>query len=485
MSKLRSTSISQKLIRMNMLVSGTVLLLACAALMAYNLITFRDTLERNLSIQASIIGSNSVSALVFNDPSSAQNTLIALNDAPSIIAAGIYSSDGQLFASYRRKAGPNTLTTPPPLPADQIQVSLLQDRKIGLVRRINFEGKPLGLVYIQSDLVEAGDRLWRYGLIVGAVLLLSMGAAFLIAGVSHRVISRPIERLAETARRVSSEKNYALRAVPTGTDDELTILIAAFNEMLEQIQLNNQSLQEARDHLETRVRERTTELKAANKELEAFSYSVSHDLRAPLRHVVGFSGLLEESAGPQLDPQNRRYLGTISAAAIRMGRLIDDLLAFSRTGRADLTRQVVSLAALVQEAQVEVTADAADRDIAWNVQALPDVNADPALLKLAIVNLLSNAVKYTSTRQSAHIEVGIDTPVNGEVVMFVRDDGVGFDMAYVDKLFGVFQRLHGDEFSGTGIGLANVQRIVHRHGGRVWAESVLNQGATFYLSLPT
>jgi signal transduction histidine kinase len=346
------------------------------------------------------------------------------------------------------------------------------------------EGKPIGVVYIQSDLTEIASRLWRYGLIVGAVLLVSLGAALLISGVSQRIISRPIEQLADTARRVSSEKDYTLRATSTGTDDELTILITAFNEMLAQIEQHDQSLQEGRDQLENRVRERTTELEAANKELEAFSYSVSHDLRAPLRHVAGFAGLLEEGLGPQLDTQNHRYLKTVIDAATRMGRLIDDLLAFSRMGRADLTKRRVSLAALVREAQAEVSSETIDRDIVWNVQQLPEVSADPALLKLAIVNLLSNAVKYTSTRLSAHIEVGIQAPLNGEVVVFVRDNGVGFDMAYVDKLFGVFQRLHGEEFSGTGIGLANVQRIINRHGGRTWAEAVLDHGATFYFSLP-
>jgi signal transduction histidine kinase len=483
MPKVTSTSISKRLIWMNMLVSGAVLLLACAALMAYDLITFRETVVRNLSIQAGIIGTNSVSALVFNDPNSAQRTLAALKDAPSIVSAGIYSPDGQLFASYQRHGGSEMISLPP-MPADQLQVSLFQNRRIELVRRIMFEGKAIGAVHIQSDLVEIASRLWRYGLIVGAVLLLGLCAAFLISGVSHRVISRPIERLADTARRVSLEKDYTLRASSTGTDDELTILITAFNEMLAQIQQHDQSLQEARDELETRVRERTTELKAANKDLEAFSYSVSHDLRAPLRHVVGFSGLLEERAGPQLDEQNRRYLRTIGAAATRMGRLIDDLLAFSRTGRAELTKRRVSLTALVREAQAEVTAEAVDRDIVWNVQVLPEVNADPALLSLVLVNLLSNAVKYTGTRPSAHIEVGTQTPLNGEVVVFVRDNGVGFDMAYADKLFGVFQRLHGDEFSGTGIGLANVQRIIRRHGGRTWAEGTVDHGATFYFSLP-
>ena len=347
-----------------------------------------------------------------------------------------------------------------------------------------FQGQAIGVVYIQSDLVEISGRLKRYGLIVVGVLVLSLWVALVISRISQRAISGPIERLVATARQVSSEKDYSVRAPAIGADDELSTLFAAFNEMLDQIQERDRSLQEARDQLETRVIERTRSLDAANKELEAFSYSVSHDLRAPLRHVVGFASLLEERARPLLDAQNRRYLKTIAEAASRMGRLIDDLLAFSRTGRTDLSKRRVSLVDLVHDAQAEVAAQAANREIVWKVDALPEVNADPALLRLAMINLLSNAVKYTGTRPSARIEVGTQAAADGEVVVFVRDNGVGFDMAYANKLFGVFQRLHGDEFSGTGIGLANVQRIVHRHGGRTWAEGAPDNGATFYFSLP-
>ena len=482
MTDIRS-SISKRLIWMNMLVSGAALLVACIAFMAYDVITFRQSVERNLAIQAGIIGSNSISALVFDDPGPVEQTLAALHDAPSIVSAGVYAVDGSLFAGYRRDSS-TAMSAVPPLPDGRLQMSVFRDRQIGLVRRIVFEGKPIGIVHLQADSVEIIGRMWSYGLIVGTVLLLALCAAFVISRVSQRGISGPIERLADTARRVSSEKDYALRATSTGTRDEVGILITAFNEMLDQIQQHDQSLQEARDQLETRVRERTTSLDAANKELEAFSYSVSHDLRAPLRHVVGFAGLLEQRAGAQLDDQCRRYVKTIADAATRMGRLIDDLLAFSRTGRADLTKGRVNLTELVREVQTEVAEGVEDRQIVWSVGALPDVSADRALLRLAMVNLLSNAVKYTGTRPSAHIEVGTEKPVNGEVTVFVRDNGVGFDMAYADKLFGVFQRLHGDEFKGTGIGLANVQRIVRRHGGHTWAESAVDRGATFYFTLP-
>jgi PAS domain S-box-containing protein len=230
---------------------------------------------------------------------------------------------------------------------------------------------------------------------------------------------------------------------------------------------------------------RTVELEASNKELEAFAYSTSHDLRAPLRHVVGYSELLQKHAASLLDDKSRRYVTMIRESATRMGVLIDDLLAFSRIGRAETQNTLVSLGQLVGEVRSEVERDTEGRDIAWNVDALPSVFGDRAMLRVALVNLISNAVKFTGTRPQARIDIGCADGKQDEVVVFVKDNGVGFDMKYVNKLFGVFQRLHKAEaFEGTGIGLATVQRIVARHGGRVWAESEVDKGATFYFTAP-
>jgi PAS domain S-box-containing protein len=235
----------------------------------------------------------------------------------------------------------------------------------------------------------------------------------------------------------------------------------------------------------TEQKRHSAELAAVNEELEAFSYSVSHDLRAPLRHVTGFASLLRRSAADRLGEKDARHLQTIVDAAGRMGQLIDDLLAFSRAGRTQIERKRVSLAAVVRDAQHDLARPDTAADIAWTVHPLPEVNGDPALLRQVFVNLLSNAAKYTSTRRCPAVEVGVQSSGTDETVVYVRDNGVGFDMAYVGKLFGVFQRLHSSEaFEGTGIGLANVRRIVHRHGGRVWAEGAVDAGATFYFSLP-
>ncbi len=228
------------------------------------------------------------------------------------------------------------------------------------------------------------------------------------------------------------------------------------------------------------------QLRSANAELEAFSYSVSHDLRAPLRHIDGFAEMLVKRAGDGMDATGQRYLKNISAAAKRMGVLIDDLLSFSRMGRAELQCREISIATIVAEATAELQPALIGRRIDWEIGELPSVWADASLVRLVLTNLLSNAIKYTRTRELAKITVGSLVSSPSEVVIFIRDNGVGFDMTYVEKLFGVFQRLHrADEFEGTGIGLANVRRIVVRHGGRVWAEGCVGEGATFYFSLPT
>jgi PAS domain S-box-containing protein len=230
---------------------------------------------------------------------------------------------------------------------------------------------------------------------------------------------------------------------------------------------------------------RSSELEAKNKELEAFAYSISHDLRAPLRHMSGFAELLQKKASSVLDEKGQRYMLMIQESAKRMGDLIDDLLAFSRIGRVETQKTVVNLEQLVQEALSEVRQETDGRNIVWSIGTLPNFYGDRSMLRLVFVNLLSNAVKFTRTRPRAEIEIGWDQGCKDEVVVFVKDNGVGFDMKYINKLFGVFQRLHPSQsFEGTGIGLATVQRVVQRHGGKVWAEGWVDKGATFYFSAP-
>jgi signal transduction histidine kinase len=322
--------------------------------------------------------------------------------------------------------------------------------------------------------------------IAGLVLLVSG----LLGYVLFNRLVNPIVMLTDMVSRVdlNSQNEYPdQKTTPTFSDklieidlqadDEVQQLTAAFNVLIRQLRQSFETLEE-------RVAGRTAELQAANKELAAFAYSVSHDLRAPLRHIDGYVGLLQKRMNGTLDEHSRHYLDTISDTAQHMGQLIDDLLDFSRMGRYELSKMPVDLGVLVQEIIQGLAPETEGRIIHWHIANLPTISGDRAMLRLALVNLLSNALKFTRGRVSADIEIGCQMGEK-ETIIFIRDNGVGFDMAYVDKLFGVFQRLHhADEFEGTGIGLASVRRIINRHGGRVWAKGKINQGAAFYISLP-
>lgn len=236
--------------------------------------------------------------------------------------------------------------------------------------------------------------------------------------------------------------------------------------------------------LEAGIRRRTAELEAVNRELEAFSYSVSHDLRTPLRHIGGYLEMLKEDDETKLGEKGRHYFSAISRSTQTMSKLIDDLLMFSRMGRAEMYQARFTMGELVQAVITDLASDTRDRNIQWEIQPLPDVKGDRAMLKQVWMNLLSNAIKYTRPRNPAKIFIGCIEKA-GEWEFFVRDNGVGFDMRYAGKLFDVFQRLHGaDEYEGVGIGLANVRRTILRHGGRIWAEAKVNEGASFYFTLP-
>jgi PAS domain S-box-containing protein len=285
-----------------------------------------------------------------------------------------------------------------------------------------------------------------------------------------------LEKMKSDGTRVTAASRWSLRR---DAWERPSAILETNNDITERKRRESEILT-----LNQELEKRTQELEAINKELEAFAYSISHDLRAPLRHMVGFTELLQKNSASLLNEKSQRYVTMILESAKRMGNLIDDLLSFSRIGRAETHKTMVSLEQLVQEAMNEVRQDADARDIVWKIGALPACYGDRSMLRLALVNLISNAVKFTRTRPHAEIEIGCENKQQDQVLLFVRDNGVGFDMKYVNKLFGVFQRLHSPEtFEGTGIGLATVQRIVHRHGGKIWAEGRVDQGATFYFSL--
>jgi len=465
-----------------MLVSGAALLLACGAFIGYDLFSFRQAVLNNLSIQAQIAGSNAVSALLFDDQNSAEKTLSALRVSPAIISAGILTPEGRPFAAYSRDKD-DQIQILPRLAAGQTETHRFGDSEVLLVQSIVFQGKPIGIVYIRSGLDVLYARLRLYLGISAIVLAVSLLAALLISPIFQRQISRPIAQLAEIAQLVSRDKNYSVRAAESNSRDEVSVLVEAFNSMLSQIQERDQALRKAHDELEQRVQERTTELDNINKELEAFSYSVSHDLRAPLRAIDGFSQALLEDFGEKLDSMGQDHLHRVRLAAQRMSALIDDLLNLSRVTRSEIHRETLDLSAVVRATADELQRGAPSRNVNFVITDGLKVNGDSRLLRVAIENLLGNAWKYTSGHSCARIEFGLYQS-NGRPAYFVRDDGAGFDPRYSQRLFGAFQRLHASsEFPGTGIGLATVQRIVRRHGGEIWAEGEVEKGATFYFTL--
>jgi signal transduction histidine kinase len=325
---------------------------------------------------------------------------------------------------------------------------------------------PLGEITAQAD------RFLRRIAIVGLVLF---ALGLLGAWALSRSITRPLHGLTEASLAISGG-DYS-RLVEVERRDELGALASSFNTMVVQVR-------ESQHGLEQNVQQRTAQLEAANRELEAFSYSVSHDLRAPLRAVDGFSRILEEDYADKLDDEGRRVLGVIRNSAQNMGKLIDDLLAFSRLGRKRLEAAAIEMGELAGEVYAQLEANSDVGSISMNIMPLPKASGDRAMIRQVFANLLSNALKYSRPKAARVVEVG-GRSENGENIYYVRDNGVGFDKQYANKLFGVFQRLHSaEEFEGTGVGLAIVQRIIHRHGGRVWADGEEGAGATFYFTLP-
>jgi signal transduction histidine kinase/DNA-binding response OmpR family regulator len=507
MRRFGDASIARRLTWMNMLVSAAALVLACAAFIGYDLVTFRLTIVRNLSTQAQIIGSNSASALLFNDPQAAQTTLSALKAAPNILSAVIYMPDGQPLATYSRDRS-DTVSPPPSIGAGQIETHVLGRQEIELVRSIVFQGKPIGTVYIRSDLQELDQRMNRYLGIALIVLFVSLMAALLVSSVFRRAIATPIIDLARIARAVSHDKNYSVRAAPIRGEGELTILIDAFNEMLTQIGESETELLKAHDSLEQRVRERTAELETAKREVEAFSQSVvkakeelersskfkdqflstmSHELRTPLNAVLGFSDLLGEDRYGPLNEKQRRYVNHISTGGKHLLRLINDILDLSRieAGRLQLTIETVRVDTSLSEAcdTLQPLASKKNHHLIKHPAPGLSVRADGTRLKQILMNLIGNAVKFTP--DGGTIELAAKK-IDDHVRLEVRDSGPGIPPDEQKRIFEAFYRLtqNAKAAEGSGLGLAITQRLVELHGGKLGLESEPGLGSCFFFTLP-
>jgi PAS domain S-box-containing protein len=604
------------------------LILVYAGFFTYEHFSFKKILINDLSTKAELIAENSNASLTFNDSSDAARVLKSLASQPHITSAAIYDSNGKIFATYTRP-GEQVTFPAKPVSADK---SIYGDKSIEVYKSITLDKTQIGTIYLSEDLSAQQQRFWSYLEIAFFVLLGSLLITYIVAAILAKNISTPIIELASTAKKITEENDFTVRAAKY-SNDETGQLSDSFNLMLKQIQQRDESLRQTnktlmeeiierkrtqnvlleseerktailqsaldaiisidekgcilefnpsaekmfgykrsevmgkemaeliipsefreqhreglkhylnsgkghilgrriemtavrsdgsefpvelsiarveteepiftgfirditknkelqvelknhQEHLEELVAKRTQQLETANKELETFSYSVSHDLRAPLRAIDGFAGFLIEDYKNKLDEEGNRYLNIVKKNSVQMGQLIDDLLAFSRMSRVGMNYTKIDMEDLASETFKELMSIEKDRKIELHISDLPKCKADPSLIKQVWVNLIANAIKYTRSTLDVKIEIG-GSENEKDYKYFIKDNGVGFDMKYADKLFGVFQRLHKPaDFEGTGVGLALIKRIITRHGGTVNAEAKVNEGATFYFTIP-
>src|SRR5258706_6725885 len=485
-----AASVREKLIWTSMLASMIVLVLASAAFLAYDLVSFRRRIPRVLDTTAQILGLNSAAALLFDDAPAAKDLLGALEADPRIVSASLYTEKRLLFARYVRD--PALAWRPiSPFPGEVLREPRFEWRAVTLARSIEFKGRPVGYIVLESDLEEFYTHARAVAGLGALVLALSVPLTFLLASRFQRVVSAPLLDLVATVRGISQAKNYALRAV-VRTGDELGLLVTAFNEMLDQIEGRDGALEAARAGLELRVAERTQELEQevverrraeaslarqaeelarSNADLEQFAWVASHDLQEPLRMVASYTQLLAESHAGKLGADSDRYIEHAVDGATRMQKLIVDLLAYARVGRGSRSPTAVDCRSVYDQALANLEVVIRESGARVSRDELPTVQGHASQLAQLFQNLIGNALKFRG-EEPPRIHVAIEHR-KGEAVFAVRDNGIGFDEKHAEKVFVIFQRLHArsSNYSGTGIGLAVCKKIVETHGGRIWSKS--------------
>jgi signal transduction histidine kinase len=489
-------SIRHKILAIKFVTTLSALLIAIAAMISYDLWLYHHSWIADMTTQADFLGRTTATALTFDDTRAARENLELLRARPKIRAAAIYDARGRQLVGF-------ALPGEPPLPQlPELDGARVEGQSVVVFKRVVNDREILGTVYVRAE-YELFDRLLAYLGIAGLVTVVAMAVAFIFSRWVHRVVVQPLLAISTVAVEITEKRNFSLRA-DERSHDEIGILARSVNAMLAEIERATRDLeasnlqfsaevQERRRaeeeirqlnaKLEERVRERTSQLEYINGELEAFCYSVSHDLRAPLRAIDGFSQALLEDFSGDVPQEGQRYLARIRSSTQRMGQLIEDLLNLSRVSRTELQLAEVNIGEIAQQVVAELQLRDPGRTVEVSMWEGMQAVADSRLVRAALENLIGNAWKFTSKSAQPRIEVGC-LHEGKRTTFFVRDNGAGFDMAYADKLFGAFQRLHStQEYQGTGIGLATVQRIVHRHGGRIWAEAKPGKGAVFFFTL--
>jgi two-component system, sensor histidine kinase len=534
MRLLRNLGIRRKLTVINAVTSGLALLLACVAIMAYELVVVREAMVSDLFTTAAVVGDNSAAALTFNDAASAERTLRSLEAHPHIVGAALYARDGQLFASYRRP-GPARSFAPPALRADGY---LFADNRLELFKRFSVAGEFVGAVYIHSDLSELKSRMQRYALIAIVVLISACAVAALLSTRLQTSIAGPISHLAEVVNVVSVEKNYAVRASKQ-SEDELGRLIDGFNDMLQQIQVQDAALQEARSHLEQRVLERTHELQrevvdreraqaelrvthqqlmqsnaslvesnaqlmlanqranqmaqhalVASQAKSEFLANMSHEIRTPMNGILGVAELLLDAG---LSPGQRDYAAVIHDSGQALLSILNDILDFSKieAGKLDLELATVNLRQLLGDVErlMSIQADAKHLQLTLQVgsQVPSWIMADAARLRQIFINLCGNAIKFTATGAvSVDVQLVGGDAQRAQLRFEVSDTGIGIPQQRVGALFQPFAQADSSvtrRFGGTGLGLSIVKRLVDLMGGEVGVHSVEGSGSRFWVTV--
>ena len=505
MNWLRRLTVRRKLMLMIVVSCGTALCLAGAAFVGYDLIMYRRTLIREITVLADVLGNNSTAALSFNARDTAEEMLNALRTQPHIVTACLYDKNGRVFATYARPHAAANI----PAQAEDRGYRFAANR-LTVFRPIWLGNKPVGTIYLESDLTELTERLHLYVIVVSIKVLLVLLVVIGLSVKLQDVISRPILALTTTAKAVSEHRNYAVRAQKT-TEDELGTLTDAFNGMLAQIQRRDMALQRAHDELEARVAERTAELSKANAalqvevgerqcaeaglriktdelarsntELEQFAYIASHDLQEPLRMVSSYLQLLEQRYAGQLDATANEFIHFAVDGALRMRTLVRDLLEYSRVGRRKQELTPVNCRLVFDNILINLKETIADTKAQVTADDLPTVRADITELTQLFHNLIGNAIKFHGA-QPPVVHVAADRQ-DGHWHFVVRDNGIGIAPEFADRIFVIFQRLHNrTNYPGNGLGLAICKKIVERYGGRIWVQSTPNHGATFHFTLP-